>query len=156
MVLPSRGERITNLAISSNARWLAATSSAYDAGQSTVRLWNMSASDLATGLFDLPALAGRTRAVAFGPNDHWLATAGEDETVRLWDLTAASPVAHSETLCEGEGSIRTMTISPDGHWLVAACDGLKQHPVRLWPLTGNGNSSAPGAERAWDTPRRSA
>ncbi len=84
--------------------------------------------------------AGAINAVAFSPNNHWLATAGGfdlttstwDTTVRLWDLTAPDRAVQPIILSGHEQDVTVVAFSPDTHWLVT---GGSDKTVRLWDLT---------------------
>jgi Tol biopolymer transport system component len=106
-------DRVYDVAISPDARWVAAAS------------W-----DFTTQLLDLTqpnaepiALRGHTQrslSVAFSPDSRWLATGNEDQTARLWNLSdprhLEDPSAGSIVLHAPYG-IGNVSFSPDGRWL---------------------------------------
>ncbi|WP_370941975.1 hypothetical protein AB5J62_22975 [Amycolatopsis sp. cg5] len=65
------------------------------------------------------------RAVSFSPDEHWLASASQDDTVRIWNVTTAGQVA---VLAQSD-DVRDVEFSSDGILLATAGhDDL----VRLW------------------------
>jgi len=72
------------------------------------------------------AHGGAVRAVAFGPDGRWLATASTDRTARLWDVAKgallSSPIRHEKT-------VGAIAFSPDGRLVATACD---YGTVRQW------------------------
>ena len=72
---------------------------------------------------------GWVNAVAFSPDGHQLATAGNDTTVRLWEVTTGTQLA---TLTGHTNRASAVAFSPDGHQLATASD---DETVRLWEVT---------------------
>ncbi|MFE4976009.1 trypsin-like peptidase domain-containing protein [Kitasatospora sp. NPDC056651] len=69
---------------------------------------------------------GPVRSVAFSPDGHTLATAGDDGVLRLWDPATGGSIA---TAASGTGVVRSAAFSLDGRILVTVGeDGV----VRLW------------------------
>ena len=69
--------------------------------------------------------------VAFSPDGHRLASAGNDQTVRLWDAATGQPIG---PLTGHTGAVTGVAFSPDGRRLAS---GSADQTVRLWnPDTG--------------------
>jgi WD40 repeat protein len=70
--------------------------------------------------------------VAFGPDGHTLATAGDDEDVRLWDLTAGGrPTLLGSPLTEHSKPVSAVAFSAEGRFLAT---GSQDGTARLWEL----------------------
>jgi WD40 repeat protein len=63
-------------------------------------------------------------AVAWDPNNHWIATGGADGIVRLWDARTAKQLM---PLGGHAGQVRSVAVSPDGSW-IAATTGKSGEP----------------------------
>jgi TIR domain/WD domain, G-beta repeat len=71
----------------------------------------------------------RVYAVAFSPDGHLLATAGDDDAARIWDLSTRKETAR---LTHAPDSwLWAVTFSPDGHLLATGGD---DNTARLWNL----------------------
>ncbi|MBL9139949.1 MAG: protein kinase [Verrucomicrobiales bacterium] len=106
---------------------------------STVYLWNWTNSIVLTNRH-----AGHTahiRTVAFGTNDHYLVTGGNDQRAFLWDTQTMKPLRepllHPEVAAYNSW-VMSCDFSPDGRWLATASfDQL----VRVWPTTNYQSST---------------
>jgi WD40 repeat protein/energy-coupling factor transporter ATP-binding protein EcfA2 len=69
-------------------------------------------------------------AIAFSPDNRWLASSSEDWTTRVWDLGATSPGAALRDPLRGiDGRVETIAFSEDSHWLAT---GNEFGTVTLW------------------------
>jgi WD40 repeat protein len=98
---------ITVVAISPDNRWVVTGS-----GDSTARLWDLSAKDPAANPIVLRGHDGGVNAVAISPDNRWLVTGSEDSTARLWDLSAKDPAANPIVLRGHNGRVNAVAISP--------------------------------------------
>jgi|GEM_PF-475814 len=133
LALIGHKDRIVDLAVSPDGRWLATGSQ-----EATARLWDLHSlspeSFFSADALPSIALEGHQDEVyklAFSADGHWLATASLDDTARLWDLRAANPAATSLLLEGHKADINAVAFSPDGHWLVTASD---DYTARLWDI----------------------
>ena len=67
-------------------------------------------------------------AVAFSPNQPFLASSSHDHTVRLWDLSTGDAL---QVWYEHQNMVRTVAFSPDGTWLASGGDDCT---IRRWQL----------------------
>ena len=127
------------LAVSSDARWLAAWSPFSPA----VALWDLSARDPVPRPLS-PVPSGPVTAVRFSADNRWLAAASLDGTALLWPLTPATG-----KLLNHAGPVRSVEFAPDGGWVATAGDDLK---VRLWRLGSDGVLADPIVLGGHDSP----
>jgi eukaryotic-like serine/threonine-protein kinase len=142
--------------------------------ENTACVWKVETGEKAPEAWPGPShLRGHSRAVlavAWSPDDQWVATGSKDKTARIWN--AATGVA-CLTLAGHEGSIRAIAFAPDGKLLAT---GSADGTARLWStssgqclrvLTNHGGGvlslafspkehllatgSGDGSARLWDT-----
>ena len=79
---------------------------------------------------------GEVHAVAFSPDGHRLATAGQDQATRLWDVATGRPLTG---VLGHDGPVTLLAFSPDGAVLAT---GGHDGKLRLWDaVTGNERGS---------------
>jgi WD40 repeat protein len=104
-----------------------------------VRLW-----DPVTGA-ERGTLAGHTgsvNALAFAPDGHTLATAGDDRTVNLWDLASGQAPANPREILRRGSPVNALAFAPDGRTLAAA---ERNGPISLWHVPREGSpTEVPG------------
>ncbi len=89
---------------------------------------------------DIPELilqTGHTRsanAVAFSPDNRWLASGGKDNVVKIWDLTTGNVL---RTLYGHTSNVNALAVSPDGK-LLASGSGDVNDKRDLWTFTQGG------------------
>ena len=76
--------------------------------------------------------AGPVRSVAYSPDRHTLAAAGDDGTVELWDLSDPTAPRRGPTLTGHSGTVTAVAFSPDGHTLATAST---DRTAVLWDLS---------------------
>jgi WD40 repeat protein len=72
------------------------------------------------------------QAVAFHPNNQWIAVGGVDGSVRLLNIETGSEV-HAGS--RHDGPVRSIVATPDGDWLISSSD---DNTIRVWDVTGGG------------------
>lgn len=145
LVLRGHQGPIRALAISPDSHWLATGGEDH-----AVRLWNLKSSEPGATpiVFNVPVGAShnafpwesKVTAIAFSPDNRWLAAASEDTITRLWDLTAADPSAGYKLLKGHKYSVERVAFSPDSRFVATAS---RDNFALLWKLEGQGSSDQP-------------
>ncbi|MEZ4861240.1 MAG: effector-associated domain EAD1-containing protein [Caldilineaceae bacterium] len=121
LFFPRLFSRNVTMALGAKGHWLAVVSDE--------KVWLWSLTDPNTPHI-LPLQPKPSRALAFSPDEAWLATAGLDKKIYLWrmDHLNAKP-----QVLEGHTALaKSLTFSPDGQWLASAGADAT---VKLWSMT---------------------
>lgn len=94
---------------------------------------------------------GHTRsanAVAFSPDNRWLASGGKDNVIKIWDLTTGNVL---RTLYGHTSNVNALAVSPDGK-LFASGSGDVNDQRDLWTFTQGGvvGGATDNTVRIWD------
>ncbi|MGB3301004.1 MAG: WD40 repeat domain-containing protein [Phormidesmis sp.] len=119
--LNNGADRITNLAISPDGRYVA--SGSYD---KLIRIWNLASGEL------ISTLSGHdfvVADVAFSPDGQTLASASYDESIKLWDWASSKERC---TLRGHDGFVYSLAFTAGGNALIS---GGHDGTVRAWNLT---------------------
>jgi WD40 repeat protein len=101
-------------------------------------LWDISDITKPIELSTLPNTTKYANIVAFSPDRHTLATAGDDSTVQLWDITEPTrPQRISEPLTGFTGFIKAVTFSPDARTIIASGT---DNTIRIWDIADRDHS----------------
>ena len=152
LVLRGHQGSIRALAISPDSHWLAT-----GGDDRSVHLWNLKSSQPGATpiVFNVPAgespnafrWEAKVTAVAFSPDNRWLAAASEDTITRLWDLAAADPAASYKLLKGHTYGVERVAFSPDSRFVATAS---RDNFALLWRLEGQGPSDPPIVLRGSD------
>ncbi len=128
IILSGYDTSVTDISISPDGRWLATA----EFFGSTVRLWHLDVSDLATTTPIILSIRNGSvnGPLEFSPDSKWLFTGGENVDILLWDLAGSDLTEVAPIVLRGhENFITEMAVSRDNHWLVTSSqDGT----ARLW------------------------
>jgi WD40 repeat protein len=100
VVLRGHDRAVTAVGISPDNHWLVTGS-----GDSTARLWDLTAKDPAASPVVLRGHESEIRAVGISLDNHWLVTGSDDETACLWDLTTIDPAVRPVVLRGHKGPV---------------------------------------------------
>src|SRR5688572_15949054 len=94
---------------------------------------------------------GHTRsanAVAFSPDNRWLASGGKDNVIKIWDLVTGNVL---RTLYGHTSNVNALAVSPDGK-LLASGSGDVNDKRDLWTFTQGGvvGGAVDNTVRIWD------
>jgi WD40 repeat protein/serine/threonine protein kinase len=124
------------LALSQDGRWLAGGSS-----DTTVRVWNMQATQPSRTERVLRGHKSYISCMKFSPDGRWLVTGSGDKTIRLWDLEASDPHTNVRVLRGHNGDVTSLSISADSQWVASGAN--EDSIVRLWNLGGGEFAASP-------------
>ena len=89
-------------------------------GERSIRLWDLTAPRHPHRLATLTGHTNFVLTLAFSPDGHTLASAGNDCTVRLWAIANSGHPTDLATLLGHTDTVRAITFSPGGHTLATA------------------------------------
>jgi WD40 repeat protein len=120
---PGTWDAVQSLSISTDGRWLAASS-----GGVYVLVWEVATGELRHA-FRVPPGSGNhpdigLHSTAFSPDGKSLIAAGEGQTIHVWDLNTGKPKFPSEG---HEGLVRAAFFSPNGKLLTTLGDDSRVH-----------------------------
>ena len=98
---------------------------------STVRIWNLQASDPSKFPVVLRGHTGQVNTAVFDETGQWLATGGADQNVIRWDMKAHDVAASGTVFGGTEGEVSTVFFSNDGLRLFA---GSNDGALHYWDL----------------------
>jgi WD40 repeat protein len=139
-VLTNDGDPVMAVAFSPDGSWLATGAGGW---QTTIRLWDLQplheTGQPPTTFRLLHGHAAAVTAVAFSPNERWLASSSLDGTARLWpaaevlDAAGADQTTTGEPLVlQGHGAgVTTVAFSQDGQWVAT---GSLDNTARVWRM----------------------
>ena len=85
------------------------------------------------------------RAIALSPDDHWLATGGDDHLIQIWDFRElcnaerlSEEIVPFQSLPKHQGWIRALAFSPKGDRLVSSSD---DGTVQVWTIEQEGETT---------------
>ena len=113
---------------SPDGRWLVA---GYN---DALRVWDLTADDIAQTQRDLVGHTGRALYWTIAPDSRWVISPSEDKSIRVWDLLKVDPSAsvivlesrESDTLRYG------VAVSPNGQWMADLAHHVAGGSIRLW------------------------
>lgn len=137
LVFPKQGRA---LAFSHDGKRLATSGDRPDDG---VRLWDLSAANPSAKAILVKGYQTEPFALAFSPDDRWLAAANDNDSMSLWDLKPPKPRAEPFLLGApplGRSYYRSaITFTPDSKWLVTGGSRLRK-ALSLWELSAENPS----------------
>lgn len=150
--LTGHESRIPAVAFSPDGKWLATASDNNYAGARvtpTVRLWDLTSSNIAESAVVLGKHRWRIYALEFSHDSRWLITRSEEKNARLWNLESPDPGASPVLVPQQKETIRSVVISPDSRWLVARND---DQSALLWNLETFSTNAQPIELQSYEPP----
>lgn len=124
--LNSHGHSADVIAISPDSRWLASAGQEPAAAEGNiynVKLWDLTAKDIATSVKTLKGHEGPVRSLSFTPDGRRLFSGGLDGIIRAWSMDQTHHAAAPEVIRPHHGWIPRVAVSPDSRWLVSVGQG---------------------------------